>query len=423
MLQRQYDTSEEQKINGVASAYKVQNVSPVPTAEQRAATVALQEDASHANAQTQDAQWESLESAALDDLERAAFDVPRLRRKLNKRSLLRRANIDWDAPDRLTEEKFAALLSRLRNPDPAAWRERMLCAWLLGHAPLTPDQKREAALELANTLQNRHAKRRERYNANLRDVSRVAIPLAAFLTILADAQIVNNSWHPNPSAYPLLASIAFLLMGFLVSFLSIGVFWFFLLYPFLFPFVTARNMARSNRVRGAAALALGRLRAPEGIEALSRAVLDVSPSVRAGAEPALRLSLPVLTNEHYGTLGPSAMPALCHLLDYKKERLFAYHVRTERLVLQTLQALEKIGTGEAAPSVGKVAQDGWTASVRDLARQILPVLQERKRQENDPYILLRASTLPQSGETLLRAAPSALQDDAPHQLLRPRPSE
>jgi hypothetical protein len=426
MLQHQntpVEESAEQVTSGTVSAYAAQVLSPAPLMEQTSDTTTLPVEANHANAETQDVQWHQIEAAALEDIERTTINVPRLRRKLAKRSLLCRANIDWDSPARLTEEKFVALLSIMRDPNPAVWRERVLCAWLLGHSPLTADQKREAAIELGNVLQNRHAGRRERYNANLRDVSRVAIPLAAFLTILADAQLVNSSWHPNPSAYPLLPSFAFLLTGFLVSFLSIGVFWYFLLYPLLFPLVTARNMARSNRVRRAAALALGRLRAPEGIEALARATLDVSPHVRAIAEPALHLSLPTLTNEYYGRLGPFAVPALCHLLDHKKERLFAYHVRTERLVLQSLQALEKIGTGEAVSSVEKVARDGWTVSVRETAQQILPVLQERKRQENDPYILLRAAALPQSGDHLLRAASSALHDHTPEQLLRPQMSE
>lgn len=410
MLHRQSAPHEEQVTSGLGSVYGMQ-----------VSAATFPEEVSNANTETQDVQWSQIEASALEDLERNAINVPRLRRKLPKRSLLRRARINWHSPSPLTEEKFVALLSKLRDPDPAVWRERVLCAWLLGHSPLTADQEREAATDLGNVLQNRHAGRRARYRANLEDVSRYTVPLAALLTILADLQIANSQWYRNPGTtyfppefhtYPLL--------GFLVSFFSIGVLWNALLYPLLFPLVTARNMARNNRVRGAAALALGRLRAPEGIEALARATLDVSPHVRAIAEPALHLSLPTLTNEHYGRLGPFVVPALCHLLDHKKERLFAYHVRTERLVLQSLTALEKIGTGAAVSSVEKVARDGWTDSVREAAQEILPVLQERQRLENDPHILLRASALPQSGEHLLRAAPSALHDHAPEQLLRPQ---
>ena len=257
------------------------NSSDASVTKQAADTLVFQPDTNHAdtihanaegaetNADTQEAQWRLIETAALEDAERTAINVPRLRRKLGKRSLLRRAGIDWDKPTPLTQEKFAALLSRLRNPDPAAWRERVLCAWLLGHAPLTADQKREAALELGNVLQNRHAKRRERYNANLRDISRYTIPFAALFTLLVDVHLVNNSYLANQSMHHLMDSLLFQLAGVLVSFCSIGVFWYFLLYPLLFPFITARNIARNSRVRGAAALALGRLRAPEGVEALS----------------------------------------------------------------------------------------------------------------------------------------------------------
>lgn len=423
MLQRQSASPEEQRTSGFVSVCRTQFSVAVPLTEQEANAGTLSQGVPHANAETQDAQWQQIEAAALEDVERTAINVARLRRKLPKRSLLRRAKINWDLPAPLADKKFAALLSLLRDPAPSAWRERILCAWLLGHSPLTTNQKHEAAIELGNVLQNRQVGRRERYRANLRDVARQTVPLAALLTLLAELQIASSFWYPGSSIHIPYAFYTYPLLGFLVSFFSIGVFWYCLLYPFLFPLVTARNMARSNRVRGATALALGRLRAPEGVEALACATLDVSPHVRAIAEPALHLSLPTLVNEHYGQLGPFAVPALCHLLEHKKERLFAYHVRTERLVLQILYALGKIGTGQAVPSVEKVAQDGWTAGVREAAQQILPVLQERKRQENDPHILLRASALPQSGDHLLRAASSALHAAAPQQLLRPQISE
>ncbi len=365
---------------------------------------------------------------ALDDLEREFVDVARLRRKLPRRSFLRRAAIDWNALQHndaqtvhpLTNAKFAVLLNKLRDPNPAAWRERTLCAWLLGHSALNAEQTAQAAQTLADVVQKRHATRQQRMRANLRHIARRTAPFAVVYALLATAQALDayaqfhryGYAHPHLTAFWQLSS--FVVLGFLAgSALLTGV-----LTSLMFPFLTALNAQRGNQARAIAALSLGRLRAVEGVEELARAALDRSPQVRRTAEHALQMCLPSLTSSHYGHMRTETTALLCNLLNHKKERLFANHHSTERLVLAVLDALGKVGSGFAAPHVAHVAQDGWTDAVRERACAILPILEGRRRQASDPHQLLRAAALPpDNGSQLMRPVQNST-TDTPEQLLR-----
>ena len=306
-------------------------------------------------------------------------------------------------------ETFSAVLAGLHNLAPNIWRERMLCAWLLGHAPLTTAQQHEATRALGKVVQNQHAPRPQQIRSQLQTAALRALPLTGILAIWATSQLVENTGYNH-------FAVSFTTFSFMVE----GMFA--LLYVPLFfgllPFSAALNIHRGNRVRVAAILALARLRAPEFIGPLSRAALDVSHGIRVVAEESLRQCLPQITPDHYGRLDADTVPALCKLLDVKKERLFAGHLHTEQLVLDVLDALGKIGDGGAVRHVESVAEDGWTSPVRDAAHQILPLLRLRQQQENEPRLLLRGSTPPPaSPDQLLRPtlpAPHA----APEQLLR-----
>lgn len=363
----------------------------------------------------------------LDNLKHEFVDVARLRRKLPRRSFLRRATLDWNALQQcdgqtsppLTDAKCAVLLNKLRDPNPAAWRERTLCAWLLGHSALNAEQTAQAAQTLADVVRKPYATQ-QRICANLRHIARRTAPFAVFYALLAVAQTLNayTQWHQYGYAHPHLTAFwqlsSFLVLGFLAgSVLLTGV-----LTGLMFPFLTALNAQRGNQARAIAALSLGRLRAVEGIEELARAALDRRPQVRRASEHALQMCLPSLTPAHYGQTRTETTALLCGLLNHKKERLFANHHSTERLVLAILDALGKVGSGDAAPHVAHVAQDGWTDAVRERACAILPILEERRRQASDPHQLLRAAALPPDrGDQLMRPASDSAAD-TPEQLLR-----
>ena len=366
--------------------------------------------------------------STLDDLERELVDVARLRRKLPRRSFLRRAAIDWNSLQHndsqtlhpLTDAKLAVVLNKLRDPNPAAWRERTLCAWLLGHFALNGEQTAQAAQVLANVVQKRHVPRGRRVRANMRHIVEKSLPFAAVYALLIVAHTLVFSVPPSYTAFfqnhtiSVWEMVLFAASGFVVTCAALtGI-----LTGLMFPFLTALNAQRGNQARAMAALALGRMRAVEGVEELACAALDRNAQVRRASEHALQMCLPSLTLSHYGQVRTDTTSLLCNLLNHKKERLFANHPSTERLVLAVLDALGKVGSGDAAPHVARVAQDGWTDAVRERACAILPLLEARQRQAGDPHQLLRASALPpDTGSQLMRPTENNT-TDTPEQLLR-----
>lgn len=302
------------------------------------------------------------------------------------------------------------MIGGLCSPAPSLWRERMLCAWLLGHSPLTPSQQAEAARELGRVTRNRHVSQAEQLRGHLQVSLWRTLPVSALgavaITIQMMAAPITNKLVADATLFEYMSAVLF--VAFLIP-----------VFIVLFGLGGVLNVHRANRVRMAAVLAMGRLRSPEAVGALARATLDVSPGIRSVAEESLRQCLPEITPDHYARLDADTVPALCRLLNVKKERLFANHAHTEQLVLDALAALGKIGDGSAVRSVESVAENGWTQSVRDAARQILPVLQERQKQENNPRLLLRGSAPPQTpGDQLLRPISTTL-IALPEQLLRP----
>jgi hypothetical protein len=160
-------------------------------------------------------------------------------------------------------------------------------------------------------------------------------------------------------------------------------------------------------VRVAAADALSRLCVPETCGVLAGALYDPRPAIRRAAAVGFRATLPRLTPEHYGALDTLAVPNLCRVLQHPDTSL----------ALAALTALEKVGDGRALPFVARAAQRGRSPEARALAARVLPLLQERLRQEQDRRILLRgASAPPTDAAWLLRAADRS---EPPEQLLRP----
>ncbi len=128
--------------------------------------------------------------------------------------------------------------------------------------------------------------------------------------------------------------------------------------------------------------------------------------MRVQAIRALRQALPVLQSEHYGLLNLQAIPNLCRLL-YQPD---------ESLVLEVIEALGKIGDGSALHPVKWVAERGRTQQIREAAQAILPILEERHRQEQDPQILLRPTAGFSTPDTLLRAAQAKPETGSEHLL-------
>jgi hypothetical protein len=174
--------------------------------------------------------------------------------------------------------------------------------------------------------------------------------------------------------------------------------------------------SRVNTVRAAAATALGRLQIPEAVGEVAAAVHD-SPGtrqtpgtglVREAALNALPFLLDALTTHYYGRLPDQAIANLCRLLEHPNDRL----------ILDVLEALGRVGGGSAVEPVERVARRG-RAYTRQTAERILPVLRERQRREREAATLLRPSIAPDDpSQVLLRPAQDTGQADV-NLLLRP----
>ncbi|HLK55695.1 MAG TPA: HEAT repeat domain-containing protein [Chthonomonadaceae bacterium] len=180
-----------------------------------------------------------------------------------------------------------------------------------------------------------------------------------------------------------------------------------------------------NRVRRAAAIALGRLRFPESVGALARGAVDRNASVRQASAQALSIVAPLLTSEHYGKLEAEAVPNLCNALVYyekgsrEMDKDIFPNFAKRREELELLEALEKVGDGRAIPTVQWIVQGGTDQDLRATARRILPLLLERERKEKEHQILLRGSEAPAaSPEQMLRPATINM-TEPPEVLLRP----
>jgi len=287
------------------------------------------------------------------------------------------------------------LLEPLTDPSVRRWREREVAAWVLGRALLAPAQAETAARTLADVLED----------ALPPDTRRVWRGFARWLLLalllsLPTALLFGSRMGVEP---PLLVMVAFFVLALIVlsALLVIPA-------PLL-----ARSLAVEdqglNRVRAAAATALGRMGAAGCAGTLAGALFDHSPRVRDAAKAALYTTLPVLTPDHYGALDSQAVPNLCRALNHAEERL----------VLAVLEALEKMGDGRALPHVARLAAGTRTSRIQQAAARALPVLQERRRQEQAPGMLLRPAEPPGIDASLVRAADLSLRQVRYEQVILP----
>jgi len=309
---------------------------------------------------------------------------------------------------------FAELQTLLRTPDSRRWRERLLAAGTMGCLPLKREDKKAATQTLGEILANIQTSSRRRMAGRLKRAFGAAY-LTAFslhaLLWVAATLWFSFGFDSGIAAFSeLLLFPVMLLVGAISS-----VFWAIPIYPVVLPFYVAADMRRQNRIRAAAATALGRIGQPEGVSFVAQALCDKSPLVRKAAQEALPLLLPRLTSDHYGLLASDLTPNLCRALRQEARKR---EPASEEWTMALLQALEKVGDGQAVEPVQALTNAQYPERIRQEAERILPVLQARRRQESDPKILLRGAATPASEpEELLRAAVNST-EEKPEQLLR-----
>jgi hypothetical protein len=336
-----------------------------------------------------------------------------LLKRLEENAAIRR--FPWTLFRRPQRPKYPVpkLLRTLTHPSDSRWRARSAAAAELSTADLDADQRAEVIETLCAIVENKMRRGRRNLYRLVRLMLRstiISMPFAGYSLW----EIFRDFIRPHKGITGMSINVPFVdyhlyrwlaLFYVLALFTAIG---FLMLTPIVAPLSLALDVFRSNRVRRAALKALGHFDAPESVGALAGAASDLSPKVRAEAVKALKSVMPALREDHYGRLSPETVPRLCRLLAH----------RNEPLVLMVLEALEKVGDSRACSPVAHVANRGRTPLLREAAERILPVLHQRRQQENDPDTLLRAAEGSAAPETLLRAVQSAAQS-APQSLLRP----
>jgi hypothetical protein len=227
---------------------------------------------------------------------------------------------------------------------------------------------------------------------------------AAEETILGWAN--RNAVEKRPAALAAQGCSLFLFMGM----------WFYWLL-FAVPTVLWRT-----EKRGLAAEMLGLLGSARSVDALMALRQIPKRLERLGgrhlkrrATLALFEVLPNLQPEHYPGFSPQTTPNLCLLLDDKHPGMAE----------EALKALGRMGSGSAYKNVELIANNSRVETMRNLAREILPVLQARLANEKASQTLLRPTNAPDAPENiLLRPAQGVTtNDEAAALLLRPSHSD
>ncbi len=295
---------------------------------------------------------------------------------------------------------FSATLTHfqvLRSRFGFNWRQAELAAWALGRVPLTLTQH-EAAAEVLERI----VPILDWPDKSVRIGQGILRTLLTSFLLCGIGVIISSISVRAPED----------LLGLLIGGVFVALLASIPLAVLMIPVSSVIEDAHLNQVRAATVETLGRLCEPTSAGALAYAALLGRSAgyqkVRRIALRALPSVLSRLTLEHYGQLPAHSVPHLCALL-YNSE---------EPLALLTLEALGKVGDGSAVRSVQRMAERGRTENLREAAAGILPILEQRREQENAPKILLRATTAPAApADTLLRPASGTSEAD-PQQLLR-----
>jgi hypothetical protein len=328
-------------------------------------------------------------------------------RSLRSSSRIRRLALDMLAGK--PPSTIQPLLDVLATPSPPCWKECTVAAWMLGYLSPPPEQQSMVTERLCQVLDNPQDKTGRLFAK--RSLQRIvkALPLSGALGLMITLAFLIASLLEGALGTPRMEHGIGLVIAFFLGVTVYAV----VCSPFVLPLSAAYDRKRINRVRAAAATALGRVASPESVGALARAASDKSASVRKAAQAALLQALPTLTPEHYGRAGSETVSHLCKVLRKAEPPL----------ALAILEALVEIGDGSAVATIEWLVQRGNTEKVREAARGLLPILWQRREEENAPKMLLRASTSTEcpSG-VLLRPAKGHTTTEV-EQLLRAGPIE
>jgi HEAT repeat protein len=270
-----------------------------------------------------------------------------------------------------TQEDTKLLVAALNNSSLLRWRRRAVAAYLLSLMTLDEEHREIAARALCRVVDDRTPVNLAG-DAFLRtgEIAVVAFLVATVIGALGGGMV--GVMKALAWGAPFIGSIsAFALI----------------------PSFIASELAHREAITLHSAWALASLKSPHSMGTLARAASDSNFRVRNIAILTIARICRTITADHYDQLSSEITPGLCRLLSHADDKL----------VMVVLEALNKVGDGRAVQPVATVARRGVTGGVRSYAAYLLPILEERKRHENDPIRLLRpASASP--AQQLLRPA-------------------
>jgi hypothetical protein len=340
--------------------------------------------------------------------ELAVRELRRLRWRLQRRDPLRRvadALIARDYAQIDGPPLIAALESRSLH-----WARRLIAAEALRFIEMDPGQARRIEEVLVRIALRRDMGRASRYGRRaLNLLARFALTWTIAFG-LGRLVFASNGVDGPPAVHLTLTATAlatglWLLFGMLMFFM-----------PVLSPIL---DLMREQRLRHVALQTLGRVGGAASVDALA-----ASASLKSGwataekALPPLRRVLKRLDSSDYGAAPPEGIRRLCELLMDCDARGLTYLAADVPLILE---ALGRVGGGNAVETVERIAEAGRMPVWRAKARDILPVLRERQRREQDSARLLRATESPRDSESLLR--PAAASSQPAELLLRAGPDD
>lgn len=258
------------------------------------------------------------------------------------------------------------LFSALANDSPNHWREQVVAAWALARVPLETQERDAAAGMLLESLERDCEDTLwERSLRGLLWGYGFMLPICLICSLMICAPGSGVEWA---DVFPKMLFIT----GAWASVLTV---------PICLAYGRV-NAAHNNLLRAAAAESLGRLNVIESIGPLAEKLFDASVPVREASAHALIELLPRLRDSDIGALEPEAIARLAEALTHPNTLV----------VLKVLEALNKVGSGSTLAAVDRLAREGKTSQLRESARQVAAVLEERRRREREARHLMRPTS-------------------------------
>jgi HEAT repeat protein len=274
-----------------------------------------------------------------------------------------------------------AHIEELRRPRHNRWVQRRDAALALTSLPLSEEERKTACATLRDILNRTN--REAMWRKVVRGIARPLYVFGPLYMFLAFAAIPNGGTNPPDVNIATMAWIT------AVSLASCGL----LLSPISVPISLAYDAGIENRVRAAAANALGELKDVASLLALAQGLVDSSREVRYACGRALNLLLPIPGQEH---LAPSLM--LSSALGKGLAGEFG------PVTVKILGLLEFVGIGQELPAVRRLAEFGRTEEVRQTASRTAAAIERRIADTQNRALLLRATGTLSEADTLVRPA-------------------